>query len=800
MRPNRTGSATSAHARFAARALVAALIAALALPSAPARGDEPDTPPAPARGGAPDPTWPGNAVPGTLLVSAAPGVSAATLAGAIGGDPLSTGTVLLRVPPGTEAAAAAALRGHPEVGTVEPDRLRRTAAVASASEPPDDPRYGEQWPHELARIERAWERTVGSRAVRVAVIDSGILGSHPDLVPNIVEQASVASGVVEGRGTGIDNDTCGHGHGTAVAGVLGAVGDNAQGIAGVAWEVALIDLALNASGEGLECDTIPDSAVLAALDYATHHPDGPVDVVNLSIGSPQSYCPEPYDLALRAAADAGISVVAAAGNTRAGLVHIPGSCPNVISVGAVRRDGIRADYSAANRWVDLVAPGGADEPGERLLTTSRDGAYASVQGTSFAAAYVSGVIALLRSLRPELTPADLESVLERTAERTPSTAQHTDEYGWGLVRADLATNFVQRRTEIEPPEPNPFFPVLRHQSAPLHADLVRIAPPPEPGTPTSADEQSLAMSRALFRERGAVYAVVARQDDYPDALAGSAITLGLGPLLFAGRDGDLPAPARRELRRVLPAGGKVYLLGGEASLSRDVELHLRRMGYEVVRLAGRSREETAVAVAREVLRQRADLGLAPPRNVMLASRSDWPDAVSAGPLAARFGVPILLTAVHRLHPATAALLREMRPETVLVVGGTGRISSRVARAAGNVSGGATVERLAGANRAETAVAVGERLIAMSGSQAPVFAVAVNLRREDAFAHALTASAFVGAFSGVFVPVEGEEGDKLPTAAHALLEGRGFVPVVIGGEDLVAESLAAELRERAAAQD
>lgn len=762
---------------------------------------------------------------GRLLVTTAPGTTPAVIlqraqegagAGELRGvrlvDELAGERVgVVVVPPGREDVAAVWLRGVPGVVGVDRDERRPFAAL------PDDPSIDDQWAHRMTGAIPAWdvvaERTggVGDGRVRVAILDSGVRGDHLDLRANVVAQADATASPVAVVGPGVDNDTCGLGHGTAVAGVVGAAGDNDIAIAGVVWRVAMIDIALASRRDPASCEGggVADSTVLRGLEHAVALG---ADVAVLSIAGADDGCPAAYRTALQAARDAGVLVVAAAGNgelraSTRGLGTVPGSCDGVVAVGAVGRDGEVTGYSTTNPWVDLVAPGGlaltaggcAVDAAGCVVSTDRGGGVAAGEGTSYAAPYVAGVAALVLSVRPTATPDQLESLLERTARdlaqpgRDPAT-------GWGLVQADQA---VLRALEPRDPQPSAadpaFAPGPTGQPGGPPAPSVRRIAGGAAGR-TEAVSQAIAVSRATFATGGAAHAVLARSDAYADALAGTSLGYGVGPLLFLDADGRLGGRTVAELRRVLPRGGIVYLLGGQSAVPAAVADALVEAGWSPVRLAGAGREETAAAVARELGRRLPAIGAAPPSAALLATRDDWPDAVSAGALGSYLGIPVLL-AGPTLAASTDAALQELAPTTLYVVGGTGAVTAEVARAAqtaaGARRGGAgtvTVVRLAGESRDETAVAVARELEsqASAAGRPPRSIVAVNLSRSDGFAHALSASALLGAFGGLLVPVLGDGGTVLPASAATLVRGRGLPGAVAGGTDLVAESTRRDL--------
>jgi putative cell wall-binding protein len=303
--------------------------------------------------------------------------------------------------------------------------------------------------------------------------------------------------------------------------------------------------------------------------------------------------------------------------------------------------------------------------------------------------------------------------------------------------------------------------------------------------------QAVAVSQFVFPAGKAKHAVLARRDDFADALAGSSLGFGAGPLLFTGRTGPLDPVTAAELTRVLPPGTRVYLLGGTSALPAALEGELVALGFDPIRLAGPTRQATAAAVATEVMSRVQELGFDAPRGVILATARDWPDAVTAGSLGAWFGYPILLTDPTSLTPVTSTALAALRPARLYVVGGTSAVSSAVAVAAQAAAQAATAIRLAGADRDATAVVVAQRfadeLRPQSRGADPALAIAVNLRRTDGFANVLSATAAVGAYSGVFLPVEGNTGDTIPVSAAPFacsLDPRRAI--IVGATDVVSD--------------
>ncbi|RME34295.1 MAG: hypothetical protein D6786_05320 [Gammaproteobacteria bacterium] len=334
-----------------------------------------------------------------------------------------------------EARLAATIRTLQASGLVEyaePNYLRHPRLL------PDDPRFGQQWalhnsgqtvpdpagftpgaPGEDMALAAAWDLTTGSRQVVVAVLDDAVDIHHPDLYANIWSNpGEIAGNGFDDDGNGYIDDIHGwdftnndndpspdpgfaEGHGTAVAGAIGAVGNNATGISGVAWQVSIMPLkfAYDVAGE------------VAALDYAITNG---ADIVNASFGG--SSFSQTEQAAVAQLQQAGILLVVAAGNdgNNNELVHdYPSGLPNpnILSVAASDNQGALTGWSQYGAFsVDVAAPG------ESILTTmaatdpiGNGGAtdYDFIQGTSFSAPLVAGVAALIKSRYPSATFSEL---------------------------------------------------------------------------------------------------------------------------------------------------------------------------------------------------------------------------------------------------------------------------------------------------------------------------------------------------------------------------------------------------------
>ena len=315
---------------------------------------------------------------------------------------------------------------------------------------PNDPRVASQWHLGNVNAFAAWEYSTSSSNVNIALIDTGVQASHPDLAGNLDKPRSrdCSSGTCSAENP--PRYACRHG--TRVAGVAAAVADNGVGVAGAAWNAKLVSLRVFPDGactpdcgdEAENSCATSDAAIAAALGYAQSLP-APV-VVNISVGARGS-CPGAVQSAVASAFGAGVTLFAAAGND-GGPVNAPGNCDYVIPVGAADRSNSVAAFSS--RGPEL-ADNGLVAPGVDLVTTDVDGGYAAdANGTSFSSALVSGLAALMLSARSSLDPAQVRQYLRAsasdvaasTASPKPARTAALAARGAGLVNAFLAVRFA----------------------------------------------------------------------------------------------------------------------------------------------------------------------------------------------------------------------------------------------------------------------------------------------------------------------------------------------------------------------
>lgn len=284
----------------------------------------------------------------------------------------------------------------------------------------------QQWGLDALHTDRAWQTTRG-KGVTVAVVDTGVDGSLPDLTGQVLPGKDMI-GFGAGRG-----DRSWARHGTAMAGIIAGRGHGSgdgEGVIGIAPEARILPVRviLEASDPArAKARKTRGTALADGIRWAADHG---ADVINLSLGDDsESAHPEPgEDAAIQYALEKGAVVVASSGNGGEKGDHIsyPAAYPGVIAVAAVDRYGTHASFST-RRWYATVSAPGVD-----IVVPAPDRKYYVEWGTSAASAFVSGAVALVRAAHPGLTPAQIKKLLTDTARSSPS-AGRDDARGYGIV-------------------------------------------------------------------------------------------------------------------------------------------------------------------------------------------------------------------------------------------------------------------------------------------------------------------------------------------------------------------------------
>lgn len=359
-----------------------------------------------------------------------------------------------------------------DVEFVVPDVLRHPYSVS-----PSDAYFSNQWYLQSTqtaaiKADQAWSTTTGSSSIVVAVVDTGILSAHPDLTSNVLFNSDgsvygydfVSDTTMSNDNDGWDTDPSDPGdwvtqaessgtsilkgcdvsdsswHGTVVSGVIGAVGNNNVGVAGVNWAVKILPVRVMGKCGGYDSDIIAGmewAAGLTVSGTSYTNTSYPAKVINLSLGG-SGTCTAAYTAAVSEVTAAGALVVVSAGNSDA-APGVPANCSGVLTVGALSNTGAKTYYSSYGSAVGISAPGGnpnqvkstctypiystsnssttsPDTDGYTYTTTSD-----CEMGTSFSAPLVSGVAGLMLAVNSSLTPTQLISLLKSSVTTFPTT-------------------------------------------------------------------------------------------------------------------------------------------------------------------------------------------------------------------------------------------------------------------------------------------------------------------------------------------------------------------------------------------
>ena len=372
-----------------------------------------------------------------------------TVLNSIGGkkvkDIQNTGMQLIKVD-GMRAAGGTddvltTLKKNPSVEWVEANRIIKVPQVikdlwnkltGKTDAFPNDPQFADQYSHQITHAQDGWKvlETAAKADITLAIVDTGVDKTHPDLKNRMVEGYSA----YPGEDAGVDKQ----GHGTHCAGIAAAITNNAVGVAGVA-STAPIKIqpvkVLNNQGSGTY------AAVADGIAWAASHG---AKVLSMSLGGPSSS--QAITDAVNLAIKNNVVVVAAMGNDGNSNVSYPAGIKGVMAVGATDSSDKIAGFSQFGPHISVSAPG------VKILSTFPQYAngigqtnYGKISGTSMACPYVSGLAALVRSVNPGLSAADTRTRIEKSADDLGPSG-FDDKFGFGRVNvAKALTAAIARR-------------------------------------------------------------------------------------------------------------------------------------------------------------------------------------------------------------------------------------------------------------------------------------------------------------------------------------------------------------------
>lgn len=344
------------------------------------------------------------------------------------------------------------LAQQPEVRHAEPNFLLNSQRT------PNDPAYDNQWHYGQIQLPQAWDETTGERAdggsTVVAVLDTGVYLGHEDLQGQLLSGHDFHDNDSDADDFNSNGDSSWHG--THVAGTIAAATDNNTGVAGVSWAAKIMPVRVLGDEGGSRYNVMQGVRYAAGMvNDSGALPERPADVINLSLGGGGHSSAEQN--LYHEVRNAGIFIVAAAGNDNSDQPMYPAAYDGVLSVSATNCSDKRSSYSNYGPTISLAAPGGDTTscvllaPSGTVLSTvgngsngSRTSSYQGFMGTSMASPHVAGVVALMRAVYPNLTPTDVDNLL-RSGELTDDLGEtgRDDQFGYGRINAFKAVQAAQ---------------------------------------------------------------------------------------------------------------------------------------------------------------------------------------------------------------------------------------------------------------------------------------------------------------------------------------------------------------------
>jgi subtilisin family serine protease len=422
-------------------------------------------------------SWTGTAsAADTILVKFARPASAAAKVASLGdaaAGSVSGGVTVVDPQPGQSTAEAlAAYRTRPDVVYAEPNRLLHPFNITA----PNDSLYGWQWALTAISAVQGWSVFPSTFSAvptaPIGIVDTGVDATHEDLAGRVSPTSATCLSDVCTQGVPTDDD----GHGTHVSGIAGATADNGVGVAGLAYGSPLIVVRVFPPGQnqGAALSDVANGIVWAAQNGAK--------VINLSLGATGGAYPVTLCNAVQTATSTyGAVVVAAAGNgypegTPVSTPTYPAACPGVVGVAATDSSDVPGTFSNYGSPDVFVSA-----PGVSVVSTVPGNGYAYMSGTSMASPYVTALAALIRSLHPEASVAQVRELLALSSDKVGGGSYGADPYGtcagctwdqhYGYGRIDvaraLATAVPTVPPAAPPPAPPPPPPPARDTSAPV---------------------------------------------------------------------------------------------------------------------------------------------------------------------------------------------------------------------------------------------------------------------------------------------------------------------------------------------
>lgn len=355
-----------------------------------------------------------------VLVKIKPGADVEKIVSEIGGTIIETlpQISVIRIQLGPQVSVAEAIQILEKLEEVE---YAEANGVCYMDVVPNDADYADrQWAPQLTGAESAWAVTTGDAGVTIAITDTGVDGTHPDLGGKVIAGWDTFNDIPISAGA----NSAVYYHGTHCAGIAAAVGNNSQGMAGVAWgsKIMPIKMCKDVSNYTASWSDMAQAFIWAA--------DNGADIISCSFGG-KGYSQTMKDATDYAVIDMGCAMFASMGNSSVNEFKYPAGYQSVIAVGATDAHDEIADFSTTGNHMSVCAPG------VEIYSTMPGGGYDYAGGTSMACPFAAGAAALVLSVYPGMSPEDVKSQLEETAVDLGSSGFDST-FGYGRVNLAAA--------------------------------------------------------------------------------------------------------------------------------------------------------------------------------------------------------------------------------------------------------------------------------------------------------------------------------------------------------------------------
>ncbi|WP_209121754.1 cell wall-binding repeat-containing protein [Alkalihalobacillus sp. BA299] len=521
---------------------------------------------------------------------------------------------------------------------------------------PNDPKFkSQEIDFNRLRVVEAWDNYKPQKKIKVAVIDSGVKLDHPDLKNSLINGKNFIT-----EGLPIDYD----GHGTHVAGIIGAQTNNNTGIASISkGMVEIMPLKVFHQNKGTTLE------LKEAIIYAV---DNGAEIINMSLGF-YDYSEYVHD-AVKYAYENDVLMFAAAGNDGQERVAYPAAFKEVTAVAAMdSTTNEKASFSNYGAEIEVVAPG------ENVYSTWHDNSklYSSARGTSMSAPYVSSLAALLKAHQPSLIDLQIRQIMKEAA---ISLNSHFGLLGSGAIDVKNSLNLIEQKNRI-----------YGKNSVQTSVEIAK----------TGWGE---GVNLATLNDKEGNFAVLSTNQSFPDSLTGTTLAYQLNAPLLLTNPNLLDEQLLASLQEFEVTD--IVLLGGKVAISETVEDELEKE-FTIHRIEGKNRYETNTMINRALERKSSE--------VIIASGENFPDALAVAPFASQNGIPIILVKQNSIPEDSLDYLNSISYTNAIVLGGELAISNNVLKQLKNPV------RISGSSRYDTAIQIndyfnesGEKLLFASG--------------------------------------------------------------------------------------